>query len=114
MARSNLLAWLDLEMTGLDPEKHHIIEIACLVTDSDLNIVEEGPEIAISQPNEILSLMNEWNQNQHSSSGLIQKIENSTFSLKQAEQDALNFFKNTSNNINRHCAVIAFRTTGDF
>ena len=55
MARSNLLAWLDLEMTGLDPEKHHIIEIACLVTDSDLNIVEEGPEIAISQPNEILS-----------------------------------------------------------
>jgi len=93
MARSNLLAWLDLEMTGLDPEKHHIIEIACLVTDADLNIVEEGPEIAISQPNEILSLMNEWNQNQHSSSGLIQKIENSTFSLKQAEHDALNFFK---------------------
>ena len=75
MARSNLLAWLDLEMTGLDPEKHHIIEIACLITDSDLNI------------------MNEWNQNQHSSSGLIQKIANSTFSLKQAEQDALNFFK---------------------
>ena len=74
MASSNLLAWLDLEMTGLDPEKHFIIEIACLVTDSDLNIVEEGPEIAISQPAEILELMNEWNQNQHTSSGLIEKI----------------------------------------
>ena len=73
MASSNLLAWLDLEMTGLDPEKHFIIEIACLVTDSDLNIVEEGLKIAISQPTEILELMNEWNQNQHTSSGLIEK-----------------------------------------
>ena len=49
MTKSNLLAWIDLEMTGLDPEKHHIIEIATLVTDSNLNIVEEGPEIAIYQ-----------------------------------------------------------------
>ena len=49
MTNTNLLAWIDLEMTGLDPEKHHIIEIASLVTDSDLNIVEEGPEIAVSQ-----------------------------------------------------------------
>ena len=56
MTKSNLLAWIDLEMTGLDPEKHHIIEIATLVTDSNLNIVEEGPEIAIYQTDEILSL----------------------------------------------------------
>ena len=61
MTNSNLLAWIDLEMTGLDPEKHHIIEIACLVTDSNLNIVAEGPEIAIFQDEDILSLMNEWN-----------------------------------------------------
>lgn len=93
MATSNLLAWIDLEMTGLDPEKHHIIEIACLITDSELNIVKEGPEIAISQSAEILNLMNEWNQKQHTSSGLIDKINESTISLKEAEQEALNFFK---------------------
>ena len=92
MATSNLLAWIDLEMTGLDPEKHHIIEIACLITDSELNIVKEGPEIAISQSAEILNLMNEWNQKQHASSGLIDKINESTISLKEAEQEALNFF----------------------
>ena len=67
MTNSNLLAWIDLEMTGLDPEKHHIIEIACLVTDSNLNIVAEGPEIAIFQDEDILSLMNEWNVKQHKS-----------------------------------------------
>mgnify|MGYP001170556071 FL=1 len=93
MASSNLLAWLDLEMTGLDPEKHFIIEIACLVTDSDLNIVEEGPEIAISQPPEILELMNEWNQNQHSSSGLIEKIKESKVKTAEAEKLALAFFQ---------------------
>ena len=49
MTNLNLLAWIDLEMTGLDPDKHHIIEIASLITDADLNIVEEGPEIVISQ-----------------------------------------------------------------
>ena len=53
MTNTNLLAWIDLEMTGLDPEKHHIIEIACLVTDSNLNIVAEGPEIAIHQDDDI-------------------------------------------------------------
>ena len=67
MTNTNLLAWIDLEMTGLDPEKHHIIEIASLVTDSDLNIVEEGPEIAVSQTDSVLSLMNDWNVNQHTS-----------------------------------------------
>ena len=71
MTNSNLLAWIDLEMTGLDPEKHHIIEIASLVTDSNLNIVAEGPEIAIFQDEDILSLMNEWNVKQHTSSGLV-------------------------------------------
>ena len=71
MTNSNLLAWIDLEMTGLDPEKHHIIEIACLVTDSNLNIVAEGPELAIFQDEDILSLMNEWNVKQHTSSCLL-------------------------------------------
>ena len=93
MTNSNLLAWIDLEMTGLDPEKHHIIEIACLVTDSDLNIVAEGPEIAIYQNDDVLGLMNEWNINQHTSSGLVEKIKASDIGLKEAEQQSLNFFQ---------------------
>ena len=93
MTNSNLLAWIDLEMTGLDPEKHHIIEIACLVTDSNLNIVAEGPEIAIFQDEDILSLMNEWNVKQHTSSGLVEKIKSSDISIKEAEDECLKFFQ---------------------
>ena len=92
MTKSNLLAWIDLEMTGLDPEKHHIIEIATLVTDSNLNIVEEGPEIAIYQTDEILSLMNDWNVNQHTSTGLVEKVA-SNITLSSAESQTLEFFK---------------------
>ncbi len=94
MTNTNLLAWIDLEMTGLDPEKHHIIEIACLVTDSDLNIVAEGPEIAIHQDDDVLDLMNEWNINQHTSSGLVEKIKASDIGLREAEQQSLHFFQN--------------------
>ena len=93
MTNSNLLAWIDLEMTGLDPEKHHIIEIACLVTDPNLNIVAEGPEIAIFQDEDILSLMNEWNVKQHTSSGLVEKIKSSDISIKEAEKECLEFFQ---------------------
>ena len=93
MTNSNLLAWIDLEMTGLDPEKHHIIEIACLVTDLNLNIVAEGPEIAIFQDEDILSLMNEWNVKQHTSSGLVEKIKSSDISIKEAEEACLKFFQ---------------------
>ena len=67
----NNLIWVDLEMTGLDPEKEKIIEIATIITDSDLNIIAEGPNIAIHQSNELLDSMDEWNVNQHTSSGLI-------------------------------------------
>ena len=93
MTNSNLLAWIDLEMTGLDPEKHHIIEIACLVTDPNLNIVAEGPEIAIFQDKNTLSLMNEWNVKQHTSSGLVEKIKSSFISTKEAEEQCLKFFQ---------------------
>ena len=61
----NNLIWVDLEMTGLDPEKEKIIEIATIITDSDLNIIAEGPNIAIHQSNELLDNMDEWNVNQH-------------------------------------------------
>ena len=102
MTSSNFLAWIDLEMTGLNPEKHHIIEIACLVTDSNLEIVEEGPEIAIKQPPEILNLMDEWNVNQHSSSGLISKIKESSIDLSQAQEMALGFFQKHIRQHKRH------------
>ena len=74
------LIWIDLEMTGLDPEKEKIIEIATIITDSDLNVIAEGPNIAIHQSNEVLDSMDEWNVNQHNSSGLIDAVRTSTVS----------------------------------
>ena len=93
MTNINLLAWIDLEMTGLDPEKHHIIEMASLITDADLNIIEYGPEIVISQPPEVLDLMNDWNVKQHTSTGLIEKIKSSSISIEEAEKNTLDFFQ---------------------
>jgi oligoribonuclease len=69
-SRDNLV-WIDLEMTGLDPNKEKIIEIATLITDSQLNIIAEGPNLIINQPVSLLDAMDDWNQNQHGSSGLI-------------------------------------------
>ena len=85
------LIWIDLEMTGLDPNKERIIEIATLVTDSDLNILAEGPNLVISQPIEFLDGMDEWNQNQHGSSGLIEEVKNSNVTIQVAEIDTLEF-----------------------
>lgn len=89
-SRDNLI-WIDLEMTGLDPEKERIIEIATLVTDSDLNIIAEGPNLVISQPTEFLEGMDEWNQNQHSLSGLIEEVKNSNITAQVAEIETLEF-----------------------
>jgi oligoribonuclease len=89
-SRDNLI-WIDLEMTGLDPSKERIIEIATLVTDSDLNILAEGPNLVISQPIEFLDGMDEWNQNQHGSSGLIEEVKNSNITIQVAEIDTLEF-----------------------
>ena len=74
-SRDNLI-WIDLEMTGLDPEKERIIEIATLITDSQLNILAEGPNIIVSQSKSLLDQMDDWNQNQHGSSGLIDEVKN--------------------------------------
>ena len=89
-SRDNLI-WIDLEMTGLDPEKERIIEIATLVTDSDLNILAEGPNLVISQPTEFLEGMDEWNQNQHGLSGLIEEVKNSNITAQVAEIETLEF-----------------------
>ncbi|TOL41712.1 oligoribonuclease, partial [Vibrio parahaemolyticus] len=70
----NNLIWIDLEMTGLDPVRDRIIEIATIVTDSHLNILAEGPVIAVHQTDEQLALMDEWNVNTHTNSGLVERV----------------------------------------
>ena len=89
-SRDNLI-WIDLEMTGLDPNDEKIIEIATLITDSDLNIVAEGPNLIISQPNELLDRMDEWNQKQHRSSGLTEQVKKSDITEQIAEIETLEF-----------------------
>jgi oligoribonuclease len=85
------LIWIDLEMTGLNPEADVIIEIATLVTDKNLNVLAEGPIIAIHQPDEALAAMDEWNTRQHGQSGLTDRVRSSTVSAAQAEQQTLEF-----------------------
>ena len=85
------LIWIDLEMTGLDTVNDHIIEIATVVTDKDLNVLAEGPMLAIHQPESVLQAMDEWNQRQHGGSGLIQRIRDSATTLASAEQQTLSF-----------------------
>ncbi|WP_436595719.1 oligoribonuclease [Pseudomonas aeruginosa] len=87
------LIWIDLEMTGLDPDRDVIIEMATIVTDSDLNTLAEGPVIAIHQPEEILAGMDEWNTRQHGQSGLTQRVRESTVSMVEAEAQTLAFLE---------------------
>lgn len=87
------LIWIDLEMTGLDTQNDHIIEIATLITDTHLNIIAEGPNLVIHQSDEILSKMDEWNTKQHGKSGLIERVKKSTLTYAQAEQETLTFVR---------------------
>ena len=87
------LIWLDLEMTGLDPHKDHILEVATIVTDTELEIVAEGPVIAIAQDESILESMDEWNTNQHGHSGLLDRVRESKYTYGIAEQETLAFLK---------------------
>ena len=89
----NNLVWIDMEMTGLDPEKERIIEIATIVTDSHLNQIAEGPVFAVHQSPELLSKMDSWNTRQHNSSGLVQRVRESTVTEAQAEAETLAFLK---------------------
>tara|TARA_R110001606_G_scaffold395213_1_gene567061 strand:+ start:49865 stop:50416 length:552 start_codon:yes stop_codon:yes gene_type:complete len=92
MAKSKKnLIWIDLEMTGLDTNNDEIIEIATIVTDADLNILAEGPILAIHQPDAILERMDEWNTKQHGGSGLVERIRNSTTTAAEAERQTLEF-----------------------
>ncbi len=85
------LIWIDLEMTGLDPDVDTVIEIATLVTDSQLTILAEGPELAIRQPLERLKAMDDWNRATHSKSGLWQRVLDSQISLAEAEAQTVAF-----------------------
>ncbi|MBL4782431.1 MAG: oligoribonuclease [Porticoccaceae bacterium] len=87
------LIWIDLEMTGLDTENDHIIEIATLVTDSELNTLAEGPILAIHQPDDVIAGMDEWNTRQHGQSGLIERVANSHLSATDAEQQTIEFLR---------------------
>ncbi|WP_336366248.1 oligoribonuclease [Marinobacter sp. C2H3] len=93
MANGNFLAWIDLEMTGLDPEKERIIEMATIVTDAELNVVAEGPVIAVHQPDSLLDAMDEWCTRTHGASGLTQRVRDSKVSEAEAEQQTIAFLK---------------------
>lgn len=87
------LVWVDMEMTGLDPDNDRIIEVAVVVTDSNLNILGEGPVFAIHQPDEILDGMDAWNKGTHGRSGLIERIKASTVTEAEAEAALIEFLK---------------------
>ena len=87
----NHLIWLDMEMTGLEPDTDRIIEIAVLITDSALNIVAEAPVIVVHQPDSVLDAMDDWNKNTHGKSGLIDRVRASKVSEAEAEAQMLAF-----------------------
>lgn len=93
---SNYLIWMDLEMTGLNPEKEVILEIATIVTNDRLEIVAEGSNISINYPEEILETMDEWNRTHHKASGLLDRVNTSPYDCQMAEKETLKF-------ISMHC-----------
>ncbi|NOQ76295.1 MAG: oligoribonuclease [Methylococcaceae bacterium] len=90
---STNLIWIDLEMTGLDPDTDLIIEIATIVTDKDLNIIAKGPVLAVHQSDEAIAAMDDWNQKHHGQSGLIDRIKASTIDDAEAERQTIEFLE---------------------
>lgn len=93
MTSEKNLVWLDLEMSGLNPQTDTILEMATVITDSELAFIAQGPNIVIHQPDYILEAMDAWNQHHHKKSGLIEAVKQSSISLEQAEQETLAFLK---------------------
>ena len=91
MANHEYLIWIDLEMTGLMPDTDQIIEIATVLTDNNLNVVAEGPDLVIQQPEEVLARMDSWNQRQHGGSGLLTRVRSSRMTVTEAERQTLLF-----------------------
>ena len=93
VSRKDNLIWIDLEMTGLIPEQHRIIEIATVITDKELTVLAEGPVLAIHQPDEHLGAMDEWNTRQHANSGLTERVRASQVTEQEAERQTLEFIR---------------------
>jgi len=87
------LVWIDLEMTGLNPFTDKILEVATVITDTRLEILADGPVLAIHQPQEVLAAMDQWNTEQHRQSGLIERVRQSTCTCRQAELETLAFLR---------------------
>lgn len=87
------LVWIDMEMTGLDPEENVVLEIATIVTDKDLNVLAEGPVIAIHQSEEELGKMDDWNVNTHTKSGLVARVKASEYDEAKAVAETLDFIR---------------------
>ena len=103
---SNYLVWIDCEMTGLDPDRHVLLEIATIITDNDLNIVAEGPVFAIRQPESALKRMNNWCARTHARSGLLERVRTEGVSLRTAGKETLRFLR-------RHCRIRASPLCGN-
>ena len=88
---ANNLIWIDMEMTGLQPDSDRVIELAMLVTDPQLNVLATGPVLVVHQPDEVLEAMDSWNKNTHSKTGLIERVRASTLSEAVAEKTAIEF-----------------------
>lgn len=91
MADASHLIWVDMEMTGLEPDRDRIIEIATVITDTQLNVLAEGPVLAVHQSEAVLAAMDEWNTRQHQQSGLVERVRASTLDEAQAAQQTLDF-----------------------
>ncbi len=87
------LVWIDMEMTGLDPDRDRVIELAAIVTDANLNVLAEGPVLVVHQPDDVLDAMDAWNKGTHGRSGLIDKVKASTLTEDQAAAEMIQFLK---------------------
>lgn len=104
--RDDLLVWVDLEMSGLDPERERILELAVILTDGNLEHVADGPELVLHQPDELLDAMDAWNTSHHTESGLVERVRHSTLSEAAAEEQVLAFLV-------EHCVPDTARLAGN-
>ena len=104
------LVWIDLEMSGLDAEQCRILEIASIVTDAELEILAEGPDLVMHQPDSVLEAMDEWNTEHHGASGLTQQVRESSLTVEEAEARTLAFLEqHTTSGVSPLCGNTIWR-----